>query len=293
MHRSGSSTFSRFPAVLWSGILAFVLTVLVGGVWTVLLVSNLATSSAVPWSVVVMAALLWLMWEYLGGKWGPRSTSDTRRHYLRATQIPGEMFAWALVAGLLAVIALVGYWIVLFQIVKVPGNGLPDFSKYPPLTVAAVLVMASLVSSLAEEAGFRGYFQGILEQTLRSPLAIVISSLVIAPAHALTQGFFWSTMLWYFAVDMVFGGLAYLTNSILPGTVVHAIGLTIFFTLVWPNDAQRRPVWETGPDVWFWINVAQALVFTGLAAAAFSRLRSVAKRLHAAQSSGQPPALNE
>jgi membrane protease YdiL (CAAX protease family) len=233
------------------------------------------------------------MWEYLGGKWGPRSTSDARRRYLRATPIPGEMFAWALVAGLLSVIALVGYWIVLFQVVKVPGNGLPDYSKYPPLTVAAVLLMASLVSSLAEEAGFRGYFQGILEQTLRSPLAIVISSLVIAPAHALTQGFFWSTMLWYFAVDMVFGGLAYITKSIWPGTVVHAIGLMIFFTLVWPNDAQRRPVWETGADVWFWINVAQALVFTGLAAAAFSRLRSVTKRLHAAQSNDLTPTLNQ
>jgi len=60
--------FGRIPAVVWSGILAFVLTVLAGGVWTVLLISNVATSPAIPWAVVVMALLLWLMWQYLGGK---------------------------------------------------------------------------------------------------------------------------------------------------------------------------------------------------------------------------------
>jgi hypothetical protein len=54
------------------GLLALVLTLLVGGLWSALLVANLAISPAIPWSVVVMAALLWLMWQYLGGWWGPR-----------------------------------------------------------------------------------------------------------------------------------------------------------------------------------------------------------------------------
>lgn len=62
-------------------------------------------------------------------------------------------------------------------------------STYPLLTVVLVLVMAALVSSLAEEAGFRGYFQSALERKVRGPAAIVIMSLVIAPAHGLTQGF--------------------------------------------------------------------------------------------------------
>lgn len=52
---------SRIPAVVWSGALAFALTVVAGGVWTVLLISNVATSPAIPWAVVVMALLLWLM----------------------------------------------------------------------------------------------------------------------------------------------------------------------------------------------------------------------------------------
>jgi len=70
------SLFGRIPAVVWSGALAFVLTVFTGGIWTVLLISNAATSPAIPWAVAVMALLLWMMWQYLGGKWGPLSTGQ-------------------------------------------------------------------------------------------------------------------------------------------------------------------------------------------------------------------------
>ena len=182
---------SRIPTVVWSGILAFVLTVFAGGVWTVLLISNVATSPAIPWAVGVMALLLWLMWQYLGGRVGATSTSEARRRYLRARPLPRQVFAWAVVAGMLSIVALVGYWIVLFQLVKIPARVLQNFSGYPLLTVALVLVMASLVSSLAEEVGFRGYFQGILEHKVGGPVAIVIAALLIAPAHGLTQGFVW------------------------------------------------------------------------------------------------------
>lgn len=103
------SRSSRIPAVVWSGILAFFLTVLARGVWTVLLISNVATSPAIPWSVVVMAFLLWLMWQYLDGRWGPKSTSQARRRNLRARPLSIEVFAWAIVAGALSIVALVGY----------------------------------------------------------------------------------------------------------------------------------------------------------------------------------------
>ena len=268
----------RIPAVVWSGIMAFILAISAGGIWTALLVSNLATSPAVPWSVAVMAFLLWVMWQYLGGRWWPRSTSQARRRYLRARSLPGQVFAWALAAGLLSIMALVGYWVVLLQLVKIPTRILPNFSGYPLLTVVLVLVMASLVSSLAEEVGFRGYFLGILEQKVSGPVAIVIAALLISPGHSLTQGFFWPIMLWYFFSDIMFGTMAYLTKSILPSAVVHSIGLLIFFTLVWPYDAQRRLVWETGANTGFWLTAAMAVVFTVLALLAFIRLARVIKR---------------
>jgi membrane protease YdiL (CAAX protease family) len=272
--------FNRVPAVVWTGILAFVLTVSAGAVWTVLLISNVATSPAIPWAVAVMALLLWLMWQYLGGTWRPQSTSEARRLYLRASPLSGQVFALALVAGWLSIVALVGFWIVLHQLVKIPARVLPNFSGYPLFTVVLVLVMSSLVSSLAEEAGFRGYFQIALERTFRGPIAIVSMSLVIAPAHGLTQGFVWPILLWYFCADVMFGTMAFLTRSILPSTLVHSIGLLIFFTLVWPYDLQRQVVWDTGATTGFWVNVAQTIIFSTLAILAFLWLARVTKSVH-------------
>jgi membrane protease YdiL (CAAX protease family) len=285
---------SRVPAVVWSAILAFGLTLVAGGIWTLLLISNLATSPAIPWAVVVMALLLWLMWQYLGGRWGPQSTSQARRHYLRARLVSGQVFAWAVVAGVLSIVALVGSWIVLVQLVKLPARLLPNFSGYPLLTVTLVLVMASLVPSLTEEVGFRGYFQGILEHKVGGPLAIVIAALLIAPAHGLTQGFVWPLLLWYVFVDVMFGAMAYFTQSILPGIVVHGLGLLIFFTLVWPSDAQRRLVWETGTTIGFWLSVAQMIVFSILAILAFGQLARVTNgRRSGAREPMLPPSTDE
>jgi hypothetical protein len=71
---------------------------------------------------------------------------------------------------------------------------------------------------------------------------------------------------------------AYLTNSTLPAILPHMIGDLIFFTLVWPHDAARRLVLESGTDNGFWIHVAQAIVFTMLAVWAFQRLATVRSR---------------
>jgi len=61
---------TRTLSVVGLGLLAFAITILAGGIWTALLVTNLQSSPAVPWSVPAMALLLWLMWSYLGGRGG-------------------------------------------------------------------------------------------------------------------------------------------------------------------------------------------------------------------------------
>src|SRR6478672_1642213 len=126
----------RLVLVVGFGALALVVTAVVGGIWTALLTLNLATSPAVPWAVVVMALLLWLLWRYLGGAGWPRGTAEARRHYLRARRMPGQVFLWAVGAGLLAIVAPAGWWIVLFQLAHLPARALPDYSKYPLVTVA-------------------------------------------------------------------------------------------------------------------------------------------------------------
>jgi hypothetical protein len=187
------------------------------------------------------------------------------------------VFGWNLLAGAFSIAALSGTWIVLFQLVRMSPNVLPDISDYPFLTVALVLATASLAAPLSEEAAFRGYFQVPLEGQFSAPAAVVMSSILFALAHGI-HGFFWPKLLVYFLVGLGFGTTAYLSNSILPGIAVHILGDVTFFTLVWPYDAGRRLVWEDGADAWFWIHVAQAVLFTVLAIFAFRGLAGAARR---------------
>jgi membrane protease YdiL (CAAX protease family) len=268
---------SRALRLLGSGVLALALTTFVSGLWAVLLLTNLRTSPTIPWAVVVMALLLWLMWQYAGGRWWPRKTSHARRAYLRASPVSVRAFTWALVAGAFSLVALTGVWIVLFQSGLMRGNRLPEYSRFPVFTVVPVLVMASLVGALAEEGSFRGYFQVMLEREFSAPAAITITALVIAPGHGMTQGFAWPTFLFYLLVDTMLGVTAYLCNSVWPGVVVHAVGLLVFFTLVWPSDSMRPLAGDAVRDGWFWVHAAQAAVFSVLAILAFRGLASVTK----------------
>src|SRR5579859_88197 len=187
MNSPGNSKLSPW----WAGIFALLVTMLYGGIWAGLLVANLKATPSIPWSVGVMGLLLWVTWEYMGGRWGPKGTSEARRTLLRANMVSGPIFAWSLLAGVLSIAALAGLWIVLFQLMKMPVNfafRAADFSRYPFVTVALLVVMASLVSPLIEEATFRGYFQVTLERRMPATFAIIISSVVFALAHVPTQG---------------------------------------------------------------------------------------------------------
>ncbi len=268
----------RLAAVVQSAVLASLISAFGAGIWIVFIASNLRFAPAIPWSVPAMAFVLWLMWQYLGGRGWPKSSSDTRRSYLRANPIPRLMWAWALAAGVLSLVALAGFWIVLVELTGAGGNPtIPDYSQYPALTVVLGLLMGSLVSPITEEAAFRGYAQVILERVLPAAAAIVVSSLLFALWHGPTQGFVWSKLLFYFVVGVVFGTIAYLTNSVWPALPVHILGDLTFFFLIWPNDAARPLVWRDGADAWFWLYAAQAIVFTILSVLAFRQLAKVRK----------------
>jgi len=269
----------KIAAVLVSAVLAFLILAAGQIPWGVLLALNFRNNaSAVPWSVAAMAVVLWLMWQYLGGKGWPRSTSEKRRRYLRANHVPPRVFALAFLSGVLAVVALAGYWIVFLQLVKTPANVLPDTSTFPLLTVVLVTAMSSLVSPICEEIGFRGYCQLILESRFSGSAAVTLSSLLFMLAHA-NHGLYWPKLTVYFLVGVVFGAIALLTNSILTTLPVHIVGDVTFFVLIWPRDSARVLVTEGGAGKWFWVHVMQAVVFTALALVGFWQLKKQGERV--------------
>jgi membrane protease YdiL (CAAX protease family) len=225
------SLLGRIGSVVWSGILGLLITLIGSVILGTLLTLNLKTSPAIPWSVALMALVLWLMAQYLSGKGWPRSTSKARLRDLRAGPISLQMFAWSMFAGSLAIVALAGYWIVFFQLVRMRPNLFSDYSRYPGLIVALAVLMGSLVSPFTEEAGFRGYCQVSLEREFSAPTAIALSSFFFMLAH-LNQGLFWPKLLVYYLAGVTFGTIAYLVNSILASIPVHILGDLTFFILI-------------------------------------------------------------
>lgn len=257
---------------------ALIATLLPQLVWTGLLGTNLKISPALPWSVVVMALLLWAIWRYSGGAWWPAGTREARRRYRRAEAVPGPIFGWAMAAGLLALGALIALWTVIVQLIKVPGNSTAGFANYPVVTVVSVVVMASLVGAVIEEVGLRGYMLTRLESSVGGWVAVVIVALIIAPGHGMTQGFVLPTLLWYFAADIMFGALALLAGSILPGIIVHGVGLLVLFSVIWPTDRFRHPASLGRQDQVFWIELAACVVLAAFSLLAFRRLAAVKSR---------------
>ena len=279
--RSGSSASAsrllerllrRAGSLIGFCLVALLATLLAQRVWGGLLATNLKVSGAVPWSVVVMALLLWTIWRYFGGAWWPASTREARRRYRRAEAVPGPTFGWAMVAGLLALGALIALWLVIVQLIKVPGNPTANLANYSALTIVSVIAMASLVGAVTEELGLRGYMLTRLESSVGGWVAVVIVALVIAPGHGSTQGFTWPTLVGYFVADVMFGALALLTGSILPGLIIHAIGLLAFFSVIWPTDRYRHPASLGQQDQVFWIELVVCVILAVLSFLAFRRL---------------------
>jgi membrane protease YdiL (CAAX protease family) len=259
------------------GLLALFIIAAAGAIWGALIFSNLKTTPSFPWCLPVLLVVLWLLWEYLGGKGWPSSTAARRKRLRRANPVSGERYVWTAVTGALAITALAGIWIIVFQLFRLPPNRLlPANFVSSPLFVAAIVAGASLLAPITEESAVRGYLQTSLEREFTPVTAVVLSSCVFALAH-LSQGAAWPKLLVYFLVGVTFGTMAYLNNSILPVIPVHIAADVTFFLLIWPKDATRKLVWESGADTWFWLHVGQAVLFTLLSVLAFRRLSEAPK----------------
>src|ERR1051325_3073055 len=161
---------NRFLKVLAAGVVALFFPLLAGGTWAGLLSLNLRSTPGVPWSAVVMGAVLFGAWR----------VAKKRQWPLRAVPVSRAVLGWSMLAGVLAIAALAGFWIMMFGLVPMPGNVLPDASGVPVATMAILMLMGSLVSPLTEEGGFRGFYQSMLERDFRAPVAIAISSAFFA-----------------------------------------------------------------------------------------------------------------
>ena len=273
-------------AFLGAGAAALAITAYGQGLWGQLVLANLRIHPEWPWAAAVMAALLAFLICWLGGLGWPHGTSASRRQLLRWNPIPWPVFGAAVLAGVLANIALGGLWIIASDLIHIPPGITPKMTGYPLTTVLSFLIMGSIAAPLSEEAAFRGYAQSILERAWGwAPAAVVGSSALFAAVHV-PQGFFLPKLGLYFAGGLIFGAIAWFTNSLYASMLVHGLADLEGFLLLWPHDAHpHRLVTEGAHDPLFLPALVALAVFGPLALLVFRHLARMTSRERSARNS--------
>ena len=191
-------------------------------------------------------------------RWPTKRIRENRRRNLRANRVAGAVWAWALFAGGLGIVALVLALRLANRLVVLPQQQLPDLGNVPVSTVMALLLMAAPVAGIVEEAAFRGYMQGPIERRYGLAMAILITGTMFAIAHL-----DFTLILWPYdvAVAAIYGTVTYLTNSILPAVVLHTAGNLYSNFDLWRNGqaewqaakGSTTLIWVGGTDASFWM----------------------------------------
>lgn len=281
---------------LWSRLPIVVRAVLAGagmataGVipWVMFSKANGRFLIAFPWAVIPTALYLWVFWRWAQGAGPPRVTAEARRTSHRANAISGDLFGMAIFAGIVGFAALVPLLGVLSRLVtlnQAKDMGIPH--GMPMVTVFFLLVMASIVAGVVEETAFRGYLQRPIERRHGPVVAILVTAVLFGLGHFRHHpDTVLATMPYYVAVAAIYGAMAYFTDSILPGLVLHVAGNVLVLNRLWMTGqgewqlSAQAPslIWDTGPDAAFWVSLT-ALILLGAAAIwAFAALAAVGRR---------------
>lgn len=246
------SPWQRLPLTL-RAILSGLLVVGMGTTpWTVLFAVNSRLAPSIPWSVGAMAIYLIGYWWYLSGGGWPKASSPWRRENLRARPVTSEVWLWSLLAGGLGWLALLCGRIFIDAYFDLPSGGLPDVSALPVATVLGYVAMASIVAGVVEEAGFRGYLQGQIEQRHGAVVAIGVTGALFALAHLANYGAHMSIFVYhvpfYMGAAVVFGTVVTLSHSILPAIVLHVGANLLGFALLWWAEASPETFLAAGGE---------------------------------------------
>jgi membrane protease YdiL (CAAX protease family) len=238
--------------------------------WSLAAVVNLRLLPHLPWAIPLTLVYLCLVVSYLGGKGWPASTRELRRRYLRARMPTPRASAWSLLSGGSAIAAL---WLVFaavggFERHVTPGRE----ATLGQMVLLASVIVSAAVTATGEEAGLRGFMQAPLEAQLGPAGAIGATTtafVIIHASHGLPALLYMSPF--YVATGIVYGLLAYLTQSSLPSLVLHFLGDIGVFAL--RSSLIRVSGIETRSAGAFCI--AGALMAVGASVVAFRQLASI------------------
>jgi len=221
---------------------------------------NLRFLPKVPWAIVPMAIYLCIYWAFICGAIGPKDSAATRRESLRARPLSAPIWSAAVVTGLIGFGAVLALTAVMARLIAMPSSQIVTPSSMPAVTAIVLLMMASVVAGITEEAAFRGYMQSPIERRYGLGTAILVNGTMFGLLHFPNHPGAVALMLpYYIAVAAVYSGVTWAADSILPAVALHVGG--DIWSLVrlwatgqpeWQRTATPQPlVWDSGLDASF------------------------------------------
>jgi membrane protease YdiL (CAAX protease family) len=221
---------------------------------------NLRFLPKVPWAIVPMTIYLSIYWSFISGAIGPKNSAATRRESLRARPLSAPVWAAAVVTGLIGFGAVLALTAVMARLIAMPSSQIVTPPSMPAVTAIVLLMMASVVAGITEEAAFRGYMQSPIERQYGLGTAILVNGTMFGLLHFPNHPGAVAVMLpYYVAVAAVYSGVTWATNSILPAVALHVGGDIWSLVRLWATgqaewQRSRTPaslVWDAGLDASF------------------------------------------
>jgi membrane protease YdiL (CAAX protease family) len=283
--RMARGLWGRLPAIV-RAVVVGTLVLEVGGLPPALfLFGNLKFFPAVPWLLPATAGWLWLFWRYCDG-WGwPASTAQVRHRDLRARPLPARVWLWSLLAGGLGMVSVIGLAFLTPRLAEIPRDAfkLPiDFSAYPVWTVVSILLAISAVAGVVEEAGYRGYMLSGIERRHGWIVAVLVTGFFFFLDHHFSHAYATVAFLPFFmAVSALHGLLVYLTRSILPSIVLHAVADAVVIPIQYGiiGHVSVSSVWKSGIDSSFLLLAGVVVCFALAAVPAFVKLAECTEKV--------------
>ncbi len=257
------STFgAKIPLWIKAVVIGLLVNSLAVGVWPVL-----GLQLPVPLAFGIMTFFLFLYVKYFSGSWWPAATQAKRQASFRATKLTRNAWIWGGFGALLLWMNKLAFGAFIFRLFSFPQGAYSEtisyFQNLPVAHAVLAIIMTSAVAGIAEETGLRGYLQQPLEKKYGPVVSIAVASLVFTAIH-LPQVTNFPYLLVLFVFSAWFGALAYATNSLLPGIIVHALMDTHAFlalTGLLGIDTEVRPtIFESGVDQHFLLSTGVLLV---------------------------------
>ncbi len=219
--------WGRLPALVRGAVLAFVILAIGQLPPGVFLAIGLQFTPRIPWWPLPTIVWLWLFWQSLNGRWWPSTTAEARREHLRAPPLSARMWIWSLVAGGFGMAAVLTTALLAGLVADLPREAYEaplDLTRYPTWTVVAFFFNVALVAGVVEEAAFRGYMLSIVQRRHGWWIGITSVAVFFYLVH-LSHAYATSAFVPFFlAYSFLHGLLVYLTRSIRPSVLLHALG---------------------------------------------------------------------